>query len=190
MVETLEERLKALHEKLREKMMSEWNRSLPFEDELFDRWERAKFLGFGEGSSIYQSSHVFGDVKVGENTWIGPFTILDGSGGLEIGDYCSVSSGAQIYTHDTVEWALSGGKADYEYSPVKIGNFCYIGSLSLIGKGVTIGDHCLVGANSFVKEDVPPKSIVGGTPAKILGEVKVNDDGKVELKYSESDENG
>ncbi|NIO21599.1 MAG: acyltransferase [Candidatus Aenigmarchaeota archaeon] len=183
MAKRLEAGLKELHEKLRKKMIDKWNRSLPFEDELFDRWERAKFLGFGKGSSVYQSSHIFGNVKVGKNTWIGPFTILDGSGGLEIGDYCSVSSGVQIYTHDTVKWALSGGKMSYEYSPVKIGNFCYIGSLSLIEKGVTIGDHCLVGANSFVKNDVLPKSIVAGTPAKIVGKVEINDKGKIKLRY-------
>lgn len=183
MVEQLENELKELHEKLRKKMMDKWNRSLPFEDELFDRWERAKFLGFGEGSSVYQSSHIFGDVGVGKNTWIGPFTILDGSGGLEIGDYCSVSSGVQIYTHDTVKWALSGGKMAYEYSPVKIGNFCCIGSLSLIEKGVTIGDHCLVGANSFVKGNIPPNSVVAGTPAKIVGKVEINEKGEVKLRY-------
>src|ERR1019366_8652869 len=71
--------------------LKEINRSLPFADLLFDRWERAKMLGFGEGTSVYDSTHVFGDVQVGKNTWIGPFTILDGSGGLTIGDNCSIS---------------------------------------------------------------------------------------------------
>lgn len=60
--------------------LEELNRSLPFADLLFDRWERAKMLGFGEGTSVYDSAYIFGDVKVGKNTWIGPFTILDGSG--------------------------------------------------------------------------------------------------------------
>ena len=62
-----------------------YNRMLPFGDYLIDRWEKAKFLGFGEGTSIYDNVLVIGDVKVGKNTWIGPNVILDGSGGLEIG---------------------------------------------------------------------------------------------------------
>jgi NDP-sugar pyrophosphorylase family protein len=73
-----------------------WNRRLPFADYIVDRWEKAKALGFGEGSSIYDSALVLGDVRVGKNTWIGPFTVLDGPGGLEIGDNCSISAGVQI----------------------------------------------------------------------------------------------
>ena len=110
--------------------------SLPFGDYIVDRWEKAKNLGFGEGSSIYDSAIVIGDVKVGKNTWIGPFTVLDGTGGLEIGDTCSISAGVQIYTHDTVEWAISGGKHPKEQAPVQIGNRCYIGPNSIISKGV------------------------------------------------------
>ena len=51
-------------------------RTLPFGDYISDRWEKARLLGFGEGSSIYDSAHVFGDVSIGSATWIGPFTIL------------------------------------------------------------------------------------------------------------------
>ncbi len=61
---------------------SDFNRTLPFCDYVVDRWEKARLLGFGEGTSIYDSSLVFGDVAVGCNTWIGPFTILDGGGFL------------------------------------------------------------------------------------------------------------
>ena len=82
--DTLMDKLKELHYKLRDEMMRRWNRSASFEDELFDRWERAEFLGFGEKTSIYQNCLVIGDVKVGKSTWIGPYTVLDGSGGLKI----------------------------------------------------------------------------------------------------------
>lgn len=90
--------LDLLHKGLRKTVKEKWDRNLPFADELFDRWERAKFLGFGENSSVYDSCLIIGSVKVGKNTWIGPFTVLDGSGGLEIGDNCSISSGANIFT--------------------------------------------------------------------------------------------
>jgi hypothetical protein len=79
------EEIKKLYESLRAEMRNQWNRDLPLEELLFDRWERAERLGFGKGTSIYHNSYVYGDVKVGRNTWIGPFTVLDGSGGLKIG---------------------------------------------------------------------------------------------------------
>lgn len=186
-IEKLYANLLRLHKKRREDFKEQWNRSVPFADELLDRWERAKFLGFGEGTSIYDTSLVIGDVKVGRNTWIGPFTILDGSGGLEIGDYCSISSGVQIYSHDTVKWALSGGKADYERAPVKIGNCCYIGPLGIITKGINVGGHSLIGAHSLVNKDIPPKSIAFGIPAKVVGKVEINEEGNVKLYLSKKE---
>lgn len=160
--------LRSLYETLREEMRKKWNRDLPLEELLFDRWERAAKLGFGKGSSIYHSSYVYGDVKVGENTWIGPFTILDGTGGLEIGSYCSISAGVQIYTHDTMNWAVTGGEAPYEHAPVRIGDHCYIGPNTVISKGVKIGDRSIVGANSLVLSDIPAKSKAVGCPARLI----------------------
>jgi acetyltransferase-like isoleucine patch superfamily enzyme len=156
-----------------EELRAQFDRSLPFADGLFDRWERAKRLGFAEGSSIYNSSLVYGDVEVGENTWIGPYTLLDGSGGeVSIGSFCSISAGVHIYTHDTVMWALSGGRLEKRTGPVKIGDCCYIASQCIIAPAVTIGRQCVVAANSFVNRDVPERTIVGGSPAKILGRVE------------------
>lgn len=146
----------------------DFNRSLPTTDLLFDRWERAKSLGFGKGSSIYDSAYVFGNVQVGENTWVGPFSILDGSGDLKIGSNCSISAGVQIYSHDSVQWATSGGQAPYEYSPVSIGNNCYLGPNVVISSGVSLGDGCVVGANSFVNKSFPSGSKIAGTPAKLI----------------------
>ncbi|MBK9109845.1 MAG: acyltransferase [Saprospiraceae bacterium] len=145
---------------------SSFKRTLPTNELLSDRWEKAKFLGFGEGSSIYDSACVYGDVSVGKNTWVGPFVILDGSGGLKIGEWCSISASVHIYTHDTVEWATSGGVAAYQYAPVEIGNNCYIGPHSVIAKGVILGDGCIVGANSFVNKSFSPGTKLAGNPAK------------------------
>jgi acetyltransferase-like isoleucine patch superfamily enzyme len=173
--------LAALYESLRAETRELWQRDLPFSELLFDRWERARSLGFGEGTSIYHESYVYGDVTVGENTWIGPYTLLDGTGGLEIGDYCSISTGVQIYTHDTVKWALSGGRAETERAAVKIGNCCYVGSQSVVAKGVTIEDQCVVGACSFVNQSLPPRTVAVGIPCREIGRVEVDDDGGVEL---------
>jgi acetyltransferase-like isoleucine patch superfamily enzyme len=152
-----------------------WQRTLPWADYIVDRWEKARILGFGQGSSIYDSSLVLGDVKVGVNTWIGPFTILDGSGGLEIGSFCSISAGVQIYTHDTVKWAVSCGKIVTERKPTKIGDNCYIGPNTIIAKGITIGYGCIIGANSLVLHDLPPESKAYGTPCKVIGKVVIEE---------------
>ena len=155
-----------------EHLRTEFQRSLPFQDALFDRWERANRLGFSAGVSIYNSAAVFGDVTVGASTWIGPNTLLDGSGGgIAIGAYCSISSGVHIYTHDTVLWALSGGTLQPKHAIVRIDDCTYIGSQSVISAGVTIGSRCVVAANSFVNADFPDATIIGGTPARKIGTV-------------------
>jgi acetyltransferase-like isoleucine patch superfamily enzyme len=176
--------LEQLHWERQREVRDKWTRSLPYGDGIVDRWERAKFLGFGDGASIYDSALVLGDVKVGEKTWIGPSTVLDGSGGLTIGSYCSISAGVQIYTHDSVKWALSGGVAEYERAPVSIGSNTYIGPMTIVGKGVRVGDHCLVGANSVVNKDLPDFSIAYGTTCRVVGKVRVSGR-SVELIYDE-----
>jgi len=128
-------------------------------------------MGFGQGSSIFDSSVVIGRDEVGENTWIGPFVVLDGSGGLRIGGNCSVSAGVQIYSHDTVRWAVTGGRAPVERLSTQIGNNCYIGPNAIIAKGVTIGDRCVIGANSFVNKNFPDDSKVWGDPARFVAQV-------------------
>lgn len=151
--------------------LERYNRSLPFGDMIVDRWEKAKLLNFGEGTSIYDNSLVLGEVHVGKNTWIGPNTLLDGSGGrLTIGDNCSVSAGVQIYTHDTVRKSLSGGKATIEKSSTSIGNDCYIGPNTIIVKGVKVGDRVVIGANSLVLKDIQSDKKVFGTPAKVVSD--------------------
>ena len=64
-----------------------------------------------------------------------------------------------IYTRDP----LTG-----EDRPVSIGARCFIGGGSTILPGVTIGDDCIVGAGAVVFQDAPPRSIIGGNPARIV----------------------
>ena len=159
----------------------DFDRSLPFADGLFDRWERARRLGFGEGASIYDSAMVLGNVAVGAHTWVGPSVLLDGSGGgLTIGDWCSISAGTHVYTHDTVRWSLSRGVVERATAPVRIGSACHLGAQSIVVAGVTVGEQCVIGANSFVNRDVPDRAVVAGSPARPLGMV-VGDGGDVRL---------
>lgn len=165
--------IRELRARLRDEMRAKHQRSLPLNEELSDRWERARYLGFGEGASIYDSTLVLGDVAVGDHTWVGPFAVLDGSGGLRIGRYCSISAGVHIYTHDSVQWALTAGAAEYERRPTAVGDCCYIGPNAVIAAGVSVGDHSVVGCNSFVNRDVPPYTMVAGNPAVVKGRIVV-----------------
>lgn len=153
-------------------ILKKYNRVLPFGDYCSDRWEKARFLGFGDGSSIYDNVLVLGNVQVGNNTWIGPNVVLDGSGILTIGSHCSISAGVQIYTHDSVQWAISGGEEPYAYASTVIEDNCYIGPNTVIQKGVIIGKGSIIGANSLVNQDIPPNTKAYGTPVKIHGIVQ------------------
>ncbi|MCX7768452.1 MAG: acyltransferase [Flavobacteriales bacterium] len=166
LIRLLDTILKYYLRKKREIIMKKYQRVLPINELITDRWEKANYLKFGKKTSIYDLSLVFGDVEVGENTWIGPFTILDGTGGLKIGSNCSISAGVQIYTHDSVKWAISSGNAPYEKAPVIIEDDCYIGPNTVIAKGVIIGRGSIIGANSFVNKSIPPNSKVAGNPAR------------------------
>jgi acetyltransferase-like isoleucine patch superfamily enzyme len=146
---------KKIYNKLYKFYKVKYNRSLSLGDYLNDRWERARKEGFGEGTSVYDNVLIIGDVKVGKNTWIGPNVVLDGSGGLVIGDYVSISAGTQIYTHHTVEWSTSLGKKPIKRAPTNIGNGVYIGPNCVIQMGTNIGDSAIIGASTFVNKDIP-----------------------------------
>ena len=161
--------LKALWRSRRQEVDAQFKRTLPFGDYVVDRWEKARALGFGEGASIYDSALVIGAVSVGEQSWIGPGVVLDGSGGLSIGAFCSISAGVQVYSHDSVAWATSGGAAPLEHAATRIGDRCYIGPNTVVAKGVTIGDGCVIGAGSVVLSDLPPGSRAAGAPCRVIG---------------------
>jgi len=185
-IEGLLQHLRLLEESLSQDVKENYDRSLPFQDLVFDRWQRAKSLGWGKGASVYQESLIFGDVKVGKGTWVGPFTILDGSGGLRIGDNCSISAGVQIYTHDTVQKRLSEGEIPIERTTTAIGDSCYIGPQTVITKGVEIGHHCVVGANSLLMKNLEPYSVAFGNPATTRGKVRFDDDRRAILEMDSS----
>ena len=166
-VGVLQATLRKLYETLRSDKRARFARSLSFGDYFSDRWERAAFEGFGEGTSVYDNVLILGDVTVGRHTWIGPNVILDGSGGLVIGDHCSISAGVQIYTHHTVRRSITMGEAPIDTAPTKIGSGVYIGPNAIVQMGVTIGDRCVVGALSLVNRDVSEGHRAYGIPAKI-----------------------
>lgn len=115
---------------------------------------------------------VIGEPQIGEGTWIGAFTVIDGSGGLRIGAGCDISCGAQIYTHSSVRRCTSGRRhPQVDRAPVRIGDRVFIGPNAVVLMGVSIGDEAVVGAGAVVTRDVPARVTVVGVPARITGPV-------------------
>lgn len=112
-----------------------------------------------------------GEPTIGEGTWIGPFCLIDGSGGLVIGRACNISAGVHIYTHSTAKRCVTDRKVALERSPVSIGHSTFIGANAVVQMGVTIGDHCIVGAGAVVSVDLPDFSVAVGVPARVVGTV-------------------
>lgn len=178
------EDLREVHEHLRAETRERYDRINPFAEDLFDWKERGRaWTGDDRGVTIYNSTTVVGDVEIGADTWIGPFCSLDGTGGLSIGRNCAISLGCQLLSHDTVSWALSGGRAEPRRAATSVGDCCFLGTHSVVLAGVTIGDRCVVGAGAVVTSDVPPNAIVVGAPARRAGTVEVDDSGAVELRW-------
>jgi len=172
-----EEEIENYINKKRDYIYKTWNRVLPTNELFFDRWDKAKYIKCGEGTSIYDSSIIMGEVNVGKNVWIGPFTLLEGiNGKITIGDNCNISAGVQIYTHDSSMYVISEGKVPFKKGDVCIGNNTYIGSMSVIKENINIGNYCIVGAGSFVNKDVPDNSVAFGTPAKIVGKIIIENE--------------
>ena len=158
--------LKTLLRALQSEKMQRFKRRVSVGDLLTDRWEIAREHGFGEGTSCYDNVLILGTVTVGRHCWIGPNVVLDGLGGLSIGDHVDISAGVQIYSHDTVHRVRSGGVDPIDYAPTRIGSRVYIGPQTVIQKGVVIGDDVVIGAVSFVNTDIAAGTKVFGAPAR------------------------
>ncbi len=187
-VEEVRKNIIEYFEESRDDIRAKYDRVLPSGEYVFNRFDKAKYLNAGEGSSIYDTSVVMGPVKIGKNVWVGPYTLLEGiNGQLTIGDNVSIDSGVMIYTHDTTKHIVSGGVNEVETGDVSIGSNTVIGTLSIIMCNVKIGSHCVIGANSFVNSDIPDNSIAYGVPARVVGRVIIDEDGYCQFCYNDID---
>lgn len=123
---------------------------------------------------------IIGEPTIGAGTWIGAFTVIDGSGGLTIGSGCDISCGAQIYTHSSAKRCVSGRAYPVvDRAPTVIGDRVFIGANAVIQMGVRIGDGALVAAGAVVTADVAAGTLVAGVPARPSARVVVEDGGTV-----------
>ena len=131
-------------------------------------------MKMGRGSVIHMWANFFdpSGIVIGKDSIIGDHAFLDGRAPLIIGDHVDIASSVMIYNseHDleSVEFKARTDK-------VEIGDYVFVGPRAIILPGIKIGKGAVVAAGAVVTKDVPDFSIVGGVPAKIIGERKGKD---------------
>lgn len=171
------EELQGLLRQLRRRLRAKFNRHVPLGTLLNDRWNVAHENEFGEGTSVYDECLILGRVIMGKGCWVGPFTILDASMGvLTIGDNVDIGSGTHIYTHNSIERALTGRRAPVFGNNTTIGSCCFIAPHVTIGAGTVLGDHTFVAAGSYVEGKFESHSYLAGNPARVVGTVEIRGD--------------
>lgn len=135
---------------------------------------RIENMEIGKGSTIHMGAVFYNvsNIKIGKDSIIGENAVLDGRDKLIIGDHVDIASEVMIYNaeHDVQDESFKAITGS-----VEIGDYVFIGPRAIILPGVKIGKGAVVGAGAVVTKDVPEFEIVGGVPAKKIGERKNKD---------------
>lgn len=128
-------------------------------------------------SIIYFGAEIRGsyNLKIGRGAIIGDKAVLDARvGGIEIGENVQLGSFVKLWTdsHDMNDPYFRGTPG--KRGPIKIGNRAWLGPNVTVIHSVTIGEGAVVAAGSVVTKDVEPFAIMGGIPAKKIGERSQN----------------
>ena len=125
----------------------------------------------GDGASVLRHVRLLEpkSIFLGDRVVINQNVLLDGRGVLEIENDTDIATNVAIWTMDHDPNSESH---ESRARKVHIGHHVWIASGATILPGITIGDGAVIAANAVVTKDVPPKAIVAGNPARIIGERK------------------
>ncbi len=131
-------------------------------------------IKIGKGSVIHMWANFFdpAGIVIGKDSIIGDHAFLDGRAPLIIGDHVDIASSVMIYNS---EHDLESADFKARTESVEIGDYVFIGPRAIVLPGVKIGKGAVVAAGAVVAGDVPDFVIVGGVPAKEIGERKNKD---------------
>lgn len=136
-------------------------------------YRRVMGITIGPGTFVFMGLWLDGrhNLTLGKNSAINQNCRLDNRGGIFIGDNVSISAEVCILTADHAPQSTDFAGRD---KPVRIENFVFIGTRAMVLPGVTIGEGAVIAAGAVVTRDVAPYAIVGGVPAKVIGERQRN----------------
>jgi acetyltransferase-like isoleucine patch superfamily enzyme len=111
-----------------------------------------------------------GDIEIGENTFIGSFSVIGSNESVKIGNYVMIAQAVSIRDtdHKFDKLDIPMNRQGITTSPVVIKDDVWIGYGAVITKGVTIGKGAIIGANAVVTKDIPDYAIAVGIPAKVI----------------------
>ncbi|CAM3946240.1 DapH/DapD/GlmU-related protein [Corallococcus soli] len=134
--------------------------------------EPGRTVRIGPGCSIAADVFMHGPVELGPHVSLNARVNLDGGvAGIRIGEGTRIASGATLYAFDhglAPDRPVRGQPVTSK--GIVIGQDVWVGANAGITDGVTVGDHAVVGMGAIVTRDVPPWAIVGGSPARLLGD--------------------
>lgn len=132
---------------------------------------RISGMKIGKNTFIHMWTRFFNPagVEIGEGTVIGDHAFLDGRAKLKIGNHVDIASHVLIYNS---EHDVNSEHFDPIEQSVEIDDYAFIGPRAIILPGVKIGKGAIVAAGAVVTSNVKPFEIVGGVPAKVIGERK------------------
>ena len=119
-------------------------------------------------------------LDIADHVFIGHFNFIDASGGLSIGEGTQITNHVSVLSHSSHQAVRLMGRrywgepnpAAYLQRPTVIGPYCFIGAHALVAPGSRLGRGVLVRAHSYVDGEFPDYALVGGQPARVLGDVR------------------
>jgi galactoside O-acetyltransferase len=136
--------------------------------------ESCKNIHIGEGFEAHSGVKMFswrGELHIGDNVLLNCNCFINAEkSSLRIGNDCMLANNVTVWcmNHNYSRKDKLIREQEHMIKPVRIGDDVWIAAHSVILPGVTIGDGSVVAAGSVVTRDVPPYSVVGGVPAKII----------------------
>lgn len=129
-------------------------------------------IRIGPRSTVGAHAFLHGPLTIGADVSINARASLDGGAvGITIGDGCRIASGATIYAFDhQIAPDRFVREQPVTSKGITLGVDVWVGANAGITDGVTIGDHAVIGMGAVVTSDVPAWAIVGGVPARIIGD--------------------
>ena len=132
-------------------------------------YHRMMGMKIGRGSQLNMRTYLMGPgaFSIGKHSHVNPGCLIDYRGGIEIGSCVSISHRVMLITggHDVQSEDFREIR-----KPIKIGGYVWIGAGATVLQGVEVGEGAVVAAGAVVVDDVAPFTIVGGVPAKKIGD--------------------